>query len=244
MVYSPLLTGGLSQPLMRLVVDENPSKSDDVHDQWLIRNVPRTAKLSVKIFDKDNDKVKDDYIGSFELSLRPRNCRSTESINSWGKTQTLGPYTFDGPVRYSGHSLLAVGQLTKKQKWSPSYRAAQAIFEGPVSLGVQSLIKQVHHMLSPKHTTNRFGALNTSHDFWKLFEIGAPVFLDFASKHGLHANCSETVCYAEEMHPRPICGWDRFTSASQVDCDQWELVIGNGSSTYPPDRSLLVKLKD
>ncbi|CAF3333153.1 unnamed protein product [Rotaria socialis] len=75
-------------------------------------------------------------------------------------------------------------------------------------------------------------------------EIGAPVFLDFASKHGLHANCSETVCYAEEMHPRPICGWDRFTSASQVDCDQWELVIGNGSSTYPPDRSLLVKLKD
>ncbi|CAF3750969.1 unnamed protein product [Rotaria socialis] len=111
MVYSPLLTGGLSQPLMRLVVDENPSKSDDVHDQWLIRNVPRTAKLSVKIFDKDNDKVKDDYI-------------------------------------------------------------------------------------------------------------------------------------AGEMHPRPICGWDRFTSAIQVDCDQWELVIGNGSSTYPPDRSLLVKLKD
>ncbi|CAF2140278.1 unnamed protein product [Rotaria magnacalcarata] len=120
-------------------------------------------------------------------------------------------------------------------------------------------------MLSANHTTNQFGVLNTSHNFWKLLcdettlqikpcvytyiiddlawrfsETGASFFLDFASKHALHANCSETVRYAGEFHPRPICGWDRFTSASELDFDQWELVINNGSSTYAPNRSCLV----
>ncbi|CAF2383749.1 unnamed protein product [Rotaria sp. Silwood2] len=281
------------------------------NENWLVRNVPRQAKLSVKLFDKDDDTINDDYIGNFELVLLPTIRRSIEIKTNWSKvqgifvlsidrfpsspeTRILRPYTFDGPVRYSRHNSLVLGQLVKvnderlystweihlkridyffnpnkKQKWNSSYKAAQSIFEGPMSLGIQLLIKQAHHILYAKHTTNQFGVLNSSDDLWKLLsdetkskikpcvytyiiddstwkfsETGASFFVDFASKHALHANCSETVRYAGEFHPRPICGWNRFNSSDPLDFYQWELVIDNGSGTYAPNRSLLGKLNN
>ncbi|CAF3396948.1 unnamed protein product [Rotaria sp. Silwood1] len=159
--------------------------------------------------------------------------------------------------------------LNQKQKWDPSNKAAKLIFEGPMAFGVQTLMKRAYHILYAKHTTNQFGVLNSSDDLWKLLsdetklnikpcvytyiiddttwkfcETGASFSVDFASKHALHANCSETVCYAGEFHLRPICGWNRFNSSDPLDFDQWELVIDNGSGTYAPDRSLLSKLKN
>ncbi|CAF4119910.1 unnamed protein product [Rotaria magnacalcarata] len=133
---------------------------------------------------------------------------------------------------------------TEKQKWSPSYKAAQTIFEGPMSFGVQSLINHDFWKLLCDETTLQIKPCVYTYIIddlaWRFSETGASFFLDFASKHALHANCSETVRYAGEFHPRPICGWDRFTSASELDFDQWELVINNGSSTYAPNRSCLV----
>ena len=36
-------------------------------EEWIVRNIPRRAKLSVVIFDKDDQKLTDDYIGQFEV---------------------------------------------------------------------------------------------------------------------------------------------------------------------------------
>ena len=90
------------------------------------------AQLCVKIYDKDDDQLNDDYIGQFEiLNLinyhAPPNGHeiigtlgrqhgyfhlSIHSIPSPKETKDLPPYTFDGPCRYSRHDSQAVGRLT------------------------------------------------------------------------------------------------------------------------------------
>jgi len=209
-------------------------------------------------------------------------------------TLSLRPYTFDGPVRFSRHNSLTAGRLTKtnderlystweiylkridiyfdankKQKWNSSYKAAKSIFEGPTAHAIQTVIKQAHRVLYAKHTTNEFGVLNSSKDFWQLLidintnnikpcvytyiiedhtwrfsETGASFFVDFASKHALHSNCAQTVYYAGEFHPRPMGGWDQYDPNEIHEWNQWELVIDNGSGTYAPNLKLLNKLKD
>ncbi|CAF0907796.1 unnamed protein product [Rotaria sordida] len=156
-----------------------------------------------------------------------------------------------------------------KQKWNSSYQAAKSIFEGPMSQVMQSMIKKAHRVLYAKTTTNEFGLLNSHEDFWKLLinrntnkikpcvytyiiedhtwrfsETGASFFVDFVSKHALHANCEQTVVYAGEFHPRPIGGWNQYNPNEILSWNQWELVIDNGSGTYAPDLGLLNELKD
>lgn len=65
-------------------------------------------------------------------------------------------------------------------------------------------------------------------DTFRFSETGAKFFVDFASKHALHANCAESVRlviviinalyttkifyrYSGEFHPRPLGGWKTFT---------------------------------
>jgi hypothetical protein len=277
----------------------------------MVRNVPSTGKLSVIVYDKDDDTVYDDYIGKFQIDLKPIENEfitihgpsnmirgtfelSITSVPSTPDTSSLHPYTFDRPVRYSRHNSLTVGRLTKvnderlystweihlkriniyfdqnkRQKWNSSYQAAKSIFEGPMAHAIQSIIKQAHRVLYAKHTTNEFGSLNSSEEFWNLLlnvntntikpcvytyiiedhtwrfsETGASFFLDFASKHALHSNCAQAVCYAGEFHPRPIGGWNEYDPNEILDWDQWELVIDNGSGTYAPDLTLLDQLKE
>ena len=102
------------------------------NEKWIVRNIPLTAKLSVRVFDKDDDKLGDDYIGEFEV-LNLINYHAPpdghEIIGTFGRqhgyfhlsiqsipcsddTKDLPPYTFDGPCRYSRHDSLAVGRLT------------------------------------------------------------------------------------------------------------------------------------
>jgi hypothetical protein len=72
---------------------------------------------------------------------------------------------------------------------------------------------------------------------WRFSETGQQFFTDFASKHALLANGSESVRYAGEFHPRPKYGWNRCD-------DEWELVFDNGSGTYAPTADLLENLKE
>ncbi|KAH9173100.1 hypothetical protein EDB89DRAFT_2242494 [Lactarius sanguifluus] len=66
-------------------------------------------------------------------------------------------------------------------------------------------------------------------------ETGATFFVDFASKHALHANCAKRVRYSG--------GWAGYGDGnSDADADErthWELVIDNNSGTYAPSRDLL-----
>ena len=78
-------------------------------------------------------------------------------------------------------------------------------------------------------------------------ETGAAFFVDFASKHALHANCAPRVRYSGEFHPRPACagGWAGF-GAADADADErtrWELVVDNNSGTYAPSREMLPALR-
>lgn len=39
------------------------------NETWKVKNVPSTASLEVRVMDKDNDAITDDYIGKFETSV-------------------------------------------------------------------------------------------------------------------------------------------------------------------------------
>ncbi|KAI0261744.1 hypothetical protein BC834DRAFT_845407 [Gloeopeniophorella convolvens] len=74
-------------------------------------------------------------------------------------------------------------------------------------------------------------------------ETGAAFFVDFASKHALHANCAERVRYSGEFHPRPAGGWAAFADSTPDTNTRWELVIDNNSGTYSPNKELLPTLQ-
>ena len=85
--------------------------------------------------------------------------------------------------------------------------------------------------------------ISSEDDSFRFSETGAAFFVDFASKHALHANCYETVRYSGEFHPRPQGGWDKFSDDIPDESVNWELVIDNNSGTYAPDKNLLPKVK-
>lgn len=103
-------------------------------------------------------------------------------------------YMFDGPCRYTIHLSPAVGAFTAKttsarrystwkihikgiqlffgnqrQHWNREYRAAQAIFSGPLSLTVKAPIIAGHRLLYARTTANRTGILYDAEGFWSLF---------------------------------------------------------------------------
>ncbi|KAA1475904.1 C2-domain-containing protein [Dentipellis sp. KUC8613] len=79
---------------------------------------------------------------------------------------------------------------------------------------------------------------------FRFSETGAAFFVDFASKHALHANCQEAVYYSGEFHPRPEGGWAAFSDDTPDEAVKWELVIDNNSGTYSPDPMMLPNLKE
>jgi hypothetical protein len=85
--------------------------------------------------------------------------------------------------------------------------------------------------------------ISSEDDSFRFSETGAAFFVDFASKHALHANCYEKVRYSGEFHPRPQGGWDKFSDDIPDENIKWELVIDNNSGTYAPDKKLLPMVK-
>ncbi|TFY83393.1 hypothetical protein EWM64_g618 [Hericium alpestre] len=86
--------------------------------------------------------------------------------------------------------------------------------------------------------------VTTDDQTFRFSETGAAFFVDFASKHALHANCREEVYYSGEFHPRPEGGWANFNDGIDDATVRWELVIDNNSGTYSPDKAMLPKLKE
>ncbi|KAF7314993.1 C2 domain-containing protein [Mycena indigotica] len=155
------------------------------------------------------------------------------------------------------------------QQWNHGYKAAQNIFgPGPSSMAVRSGIMGGHRLLYARATTNQFGVIEAGHEILGLLrggtrvkpavytyiisaeddslrfsETGAAFFVDFASKHALHANCHPCVRYSGEFHPRPAGGWAAFRESTNDGDVEWELVVDNNSGTYSPDKTLLPTLK-
>ena len=116
----------------RSTIHANTSAPSWEDEEWTVRNIPRNAKLTVKVFDKDDEKLPDDYIGRFEVDdLIQYQCPlkghqivgalgqhngyfqlSIEATPSNEETAQLPRYTFDGVCRYSRHDSLSIGRLT------------------------------------------------------------------------------------------------------------------------------------
>ncbi|KDR82162.1 hypothetical protein GALMADRAFT_58979 [Galerina marginata CBS 339.88] len=99
------------------------------NEVWKLKNVPTTADLVIKIMDKDEGLVTDDYIGTVNTSVSAgakeceiegpvfRRSRGTfwlkiDSTHPADEDPHKYPYLFDGPVRYSRHFSPTVGALT------------------------------------------------------------------------------------------------------------------------------------
>ncbi|KAG6835858.1 hypothetical protein H0H93_013916 [Arthromyces matolae] len=100
---------------------------------------------------------------------------------------------------------------------------------------------QFEHRIKPAVYTY---IISSEDDSFRFSETGAAFFVDFASKHALHSNCSETVRYSGEFHPRPKGGWGAFSDDLQDNDVEWELVFDNNSGTYAPDKTLLPQLRE
>ncbi|CAF2528768.1 unnamed protein product [Rotaria sp. Silwood2] len=101
-------------------------------EEWIVRNVPLHAKLTINVYDKDDDSLSDDFIGQFEIndlsnyeappkghcilsSLGRQKGRfhlTIQSTESPESSKKLPRYTFDGPCRYSRHNSSVAGYLT------------------------------------------------------------------------------------------------------------------------------------
>ena len=106
------------------------------------------------------------------------------------------PYMFAGPIRFSRHVSPTVGKLTNLndarlystwkmyligvplffrdhyQSWNKSYKAAQAIFQGPTSLAMRSGIQAGHRMLYARRASNLFGTVENRQDIINLLRSG------------------------------------------------------------------------
>lgn len=105
---------------------------------------------------------------------------------------------------------------------------------------LKSSEKQVANRIKPAVYTY---IISSEDDSFRFSETGAAFFVDFASKHALHANCCEKVRYSGEFFPRPEGGWENFSNDISDDDVKWELVIDNNSGTYSPDKEMLPFLR-
>ncbi|CAF0739367.1 unnamed protein product [Adineta ricciae] len=112
----------------------SPNTSEPIweNEEWIIRNIPRNSSLTIKLYNKDEKKLVDGYIGRFVIPdivqyQPPQNGHqilgalgqpsgrfflSIQSMASSDETKRLPRYTFDGPCRYFRHDSFAVGRLT------------------------------------------------------------------------------------------------------------------------------------
>ena len=89
---------------------------------------------------------------------------------------------------------------------------------------------------------------------WRFSETGDEFAIDFLSKHMMHANGAQVVCYAGEFFVRRIRdGSEKDVGKTRVDLEDesedtdpkhYELVIDNNSGTYRPPKETLDALQD
>ncbi|KAI9069421.1 hypothetical protein FKP32DRAFT_1586810 [Trametes sanguinea] len=186
------------------------------NELWKVKNVPNTATLTVEVLDKDNGNITDDHIGKFSTSVSPGAKECT--IESMSLRRNRGTFCVGAPSGSSG------------QAGAPA--AAAAVPNSP---------QPYAHRVKPAVYTY---IIAVEDDSFRFSETGAAFFVDFASKHALHANCAPAVRYSGEFHPRPEGGWENFADDVPDDSVRWELVIDNNSGTYSPDPMMLPDLKE
>lgn len=134
--------GGLSDPYFNASLDGKVHYTSSIqvrtlqpvwHEHWNVKNVPESATLEVKLYDKDDGAVRDDYIGSFKTRIqeganeyRIESSAGAQMGTMWlevKKTPTKTPdtphYAFDGPVNFSRHFNPTVGLFAGSKNTGP-----------------------------------------------------------------------------------------------------------------------------
>ncbi|CAF1033322.1 unnamed protein product [Adineta steineri] len=126
------------------------STSKWTDEEWIIRKIPRNAKLLVKIYNKNEKELDDNYIGEFEIlniinyDAPPNGPTivdsygqhkghfhlSIDSKKSSNESQQLPCYTFDGPCRYSRYDFFPINHHTERiySTWTIQLRRILSYF--------------------------------------------------------------------------------------------------------------------
>lgn len=140
--------------------------------------------------------------------------------------------------------------------WNKEYDNAKAIFaQGVKSMAVQNFVKSQHARLYVHDSTTIYSTVKSGKEFLELFgfgtrkkipryytyvilpggmyfsETGASFFTDFMSKHAMHSNAAEQVCFAGEFHVQQREG-------------KYIFIVDNNSGTYAPPKEKVSKLAD
>ncbi|PPR07071.1 hypothetical protein CVT24_010972 [Panaeolus cyanescens] len=166
----------------------------------------------------------------------------------WNKNYKAAQNIFQGPTSIAvragiqaGHRMLYARTVTNGFGVISDAASIQHILHGGQSRPGQAPNAQYAHRVKPAVYTY---IISSEDDSFRFSETGAAFFVDFASKHALHANCNETVRYSGEFHPRPEGGWENFSDDIADEDINWELVIDNNSGTYAPDKNMLPALQE
>lgn len=172
-----------------------------------------------------------------------------ENYQHWNREYKAAQAIFQGPrsiaVRsgiQAAHSLLYARKTTNGFGVIETATDVMKILHGGNSGRPQQQTQTPTHAHRVKPAVYTY-VISADDDSFRFSETGAAFFVDFASKHALHANCNEYVRYSGEFHPRPMGGWDSFSDSIPDDQVKWEFVIDNNSGTYAPDKKLLPVLK-
>ncbi|KAJ3812064.1 hypothetical protein EV368DRAFT_74935 [Lentinula lateritia] len=149
---------------------------------------------------------------------------------------------------HAGHKMLYARSTSNGFGVIQSVDDVMRLFEGGKATGGCGAESPFARRIKPAVYTYIISAQD---DSLRFSETGAAFFVDFASKHALHADCAEQVRYSGEFHLRPRdkdhsswCGWQDFNDSMPDDSVDWEVVIDNNSGTYAPDKAMLPTLRD
>lgn len=173
-----------------------------------------------------------------------------DTLQEWNRAYRSAQTIFDaGPTSAAVRSSIQAGH---RMLYARSVNNGFGIIEGPADV-----LGLLHHgggggggggAAGQQHAQRVKPAVYTyviaaDDDSLRFSETGAAFFVDYASKHALHANCAPAVRYSGEFHPRPQGGWAAFSDSVPDEAVQWEFVVDNNSGTYAPDKDVLPKLK-
>jgi hypothetical protein len=190
-----------------------------------------------------------DDFSKIQLAYKKHNHKITgfaRSISSGEEARAYGTY------QITLYHVKDIFNLTERSHWNEKYEAAQKIFNSPVLKG--TITTQHTHLYSDVSVTKK-GFIKNGHDFltflkmgkkggkprfftyailentWFFSETGAAFFVDFTSKHAMHACAQEYVYFAGEFVIIP------------TGEGKYKLCIDNNSGTYAPKEILLKKLR-
>ncbi|OSD02186.1 hypothetical protein PYCCODRAFT_1435853 [Trametes coccinea BRFM310] len=181
-----------------------------------------------------------------------------DTVQHWNRNYKAAQTIFQGPTSIAVRSTI---QAAHRMLYARSTTNGFGVIDGPEDVfrlllhgsvgapsgqtgpaaAVPNSPKPYDHRVKPAVYTY---IIAVEDDSFRFSETGAAFFVDFASKHALHANCAPAVRYSGEFHPRPEGGWENFSDDIPDESVRWELVIDNNSGTYSPDPMMLPDLKE